>query len=310
MKYLVIGAGGTGGSIGGFMTEAGKDVTVIARGKHLAAIQKNGLKMETTCKGNYTICPMKAWDMEHYLEQPDVIFNCVKGYSLEDTIPFIKRVAHKDTVVIPILNIYGTGGNMQELLPDLLVTDGCIYIAAEIKEPGTILQTGDIFRVVYGVRKPEEYRPVLEQVASDLKDSGITGIVSDNIRRDALQKFSYVSPMAACGVYYDINAGAAQQKGKVRDTFITLMREIDALAQAMQIYFAVDIVETNLKILDNLSPIASTSMQRDLKQGKNSEIDGLIFEVVRLGRQYGVHVPTYEMIAEKFGFTQHIQNRL
>ncbi|MDD2587131.1 MAG: 2-dehydropantoate 2-reductase [Syntrophomonadaceae bacterium] len=310
MKYLVIGAGGTGGSIGGFMTEAGKDVTVIARGKHLAAIQKNGLKMETTCKGNYTICPMKAWDMEHYLEQPDVIFNCVKGYSLEDTIPFIKRVAHKDTVVIPILNIYGTGGSMQELLPDLLVTDGCIYIAAEIKEPGTILQTGDIFRVVYGVRKPEEYRPVLEQVASDLKDSGITGIVSDNIRRDALQKFSYVSPMAACGVYYDINAGAAQQKGKVRDTFITLMREIDALAQAMQIYFAVDIVETNLKILDNLSPIASTSMQRDLKQGKNSEIDGLIFEVVRLGRQYGVHVPTYEMIAEKFGFTQHIQNRL
>lgn len=310
MKYLVIGAGGTGGSIGAFMTEAGKDVTVIARGKHLAAIQKNGLKMETTCKGNYTICPMEACDMKHYLEQPDVIFNCVKGYSLEDTIPFIKRVAHKDTVVIPILNIYGTGGRMQELLPDLLVTDGCIYIAAEIKEPGTILQTGDIFRVVYGVRKPEEYRPVLEQVASDLKDSGIIGIVSDNIRRDALQKFSYVSPMAACGVYYDINAGAAQQKGKVRDTFITLMREIDALAQAMQIYFAVDIVETNLKILDNLSPIASTSMQRDLKQGKNSEIDGLIFEVVRLARQYGVHVPTYEMIAGKFGFTQHIQNRL
>ncbi len=117
-----------------------------------------------------------------------------------------------------------------------------------------------------------------------------------------LQKFSYVSPMAACGAYYDIDAGAAQQEGKVRDTFIALMREIDALAQAMDIHFAVDIVETNLEILDNLSPTASTSMQRDLKQGKNSEMDGLIFEVVRLGRQYGVHVPTYEMIAEKFGF--------
>lgn len=302
MKYLIIGAGGTGGSIGAFMNEAGKDVTVIARGKHLEAIQNNGLKMETTCKGDYTVFPMKAWDMEHYHEQPDVIFNCVKGYSLEDTIPFIKRVAHKDTVVIPILNIYGTGGRMQELLPDLLVTDGCIYIAAEIKEPGTILQRGDIFRVVFGVRKPEEYRPVLEQVASDLKDSGITAILSDNIRRDALQKFSFVSPMAACGVYYDINAGAAQQEGTVRDTFIALMREIDALAQAMDIHFAVDIVEINLEILDNLSPTASTSMQRDLKQGKNSEMNGLIFEVVRLGRQYGLHVPTYEMIAERLGF--------
>lgn len=302
MKYLVIGAGGTGGSIGAFMTEAGKDVTVIARGKHLEAIQKNGLKMETTCKGNYTVFPIKALDSDRYREQPDVIFNCVKGYSLQETIPFIKRVAHKETVVIPILNIYGTGGRMQELLPELLVTDGCIYIAAEIKEPGTILQTGDIFRVVYGVRKPEEYRPVLEQVAADLKDSGITAILSDNIRRDALQKFSYISPMAACGVYYDIHAGAAQQEGKVRDTFVALMREIDALAEAMDIHFTVDIVETNLEILDSLSPAASTSMQRDVKQGKNSEMDGLIFEVVRLGRKYGVPVPTYKMIAEKFGF--------
>mgnify|MGYP000987938559 FL=1 len=191
---------------------------------------------------------------------------------------------------------------MQKQLPDLLVTDGCIYVAAEIKEPGTILQKGDIFRVVYGVRKPEEYRPVLEQVAADLEDSGITGIISDNIRRDALQKFSYVSPMAACGVYYDINAGAAQQEGKVRDTFIALMREIEALAQGMDIHFAVDIVKTNLEILDNLSPAASTSLQRDLKQGNNSEMNGLIFEVIRLGRQYGVPLPTYEMIADKLGF--------
>ncbi len=302
MKYLVIGAGGTGGSIGAFMTEAGKDVTVIARGQHLKAIQENGLQMETTIKGNYTVYPMQAWDMEHYHEQPDVIFNCVKGYSLEETIPFIKRVAHKDTVVIPILNIYGTGGRMQELLPHLLVTDGCIYIAAEIKEPGTILQKGNIFRVVYGVRKPEEYRPVLEQVAADLQDSAITAVLSDDIRRDALQKFTFVSAMGACGVYYDINAGAAQQEGKERDTFITLMHEIEALAEAMGIHLAVDIVKTNLAILDNLSPAANASLQRDLKQGKDSELDGLVFEVVRLGRKYGVQLPTYEMMAEKLGF--------
>ncbi|QGT99468.1 2-dehydropantoate 2-reductase [Candidatus Syntrophocurvum alkaliphilum] len=302
MKYLIIGAGGTGGSIGAFMAEAGKDVTVIDKGAHLEAIQKNGLKMETTSKGNYTVFPMKAYNMADYNDQPDVIFNCVKGYSIDETIPFIKRVAHKDTVVIPVLNIYGTGGRMQELLPDILVTDGCIYVSAEIKEPGTILQLGDIFRIVYGVRKPDEYRIVLEQVAKDLEDSGIMGIVSDNIKRDALQKFSYVSPMAACGIYYDINAGAAQQEGEVRDTFIALMREIDTLAKAMGIHFTVDIVETNLEILANLSPTATTSMQRDIKQGKNSEIQGLIFEVVLLGKQYGVNVPTYEMIAKKFGF--------
>ncbi len=65
MKYLIIGAGGTGGSLGAYMTEAGKDVTLIARGEHLRQIEEHGLKMETTRKGNYTVRPIKAFDMEH-----------------------------------------------------------------------------------------------------------------------------------------------------------------------------------------------------------------------------------------------------
>ena len=61
---------------------------------------------------------------------PDVIFVCVKGYSLADTVPFIRKAAGRDTVVIPVLNIYGTGRALQAELPELLVTDGCIYISA------------------------------------------------------------------------------------------------------------------------------------------------------------------------------------
>lgn len=299
MKYLIIGAGGTGGCIGAYMTEAGKDVTMIARGAHLAAMQADGLCMETTKKGNYTVKPVKAVDMEHYDEQPDVIFVCVKGYSLEETVPFIRKVAKPETIVIPILNIYGTGGRLQKQLPELLVTDGCIYIAAEIKAPGCLWQNGDIFRVVFGVREPSEYRPVLEMVKKDLDESGITGILSENIRKDALQKFSYVSPAAACGQYYDAKAGEMQRPGEIRDTFAALIGEIDTLANAMGIHFEVDIVKTNLDILDALTPEASTSMQRDVKAGKVSEMDGLIFEVVRLGKQYSVELPTYRKIAEE-----------
>lgn len=299
MKYLVIGAGGTGGSIGAYMTQAGKDVTLIARGEHLLRMQERGLRMETTAKGVYTVQPIKAVDMEHYEEQPDIIFVCVKGYSLEDVIPFISRIAGPETIVIPILNLYGTGGRMQEKLPDVLVTDGCIYIAGEVKEPGTILLRGDIFRIVFGVRDPEQLRPELFAVVQDLKESGIEGILSDNIRRDALQKFAYVSPMAACGLYYHVSAGEVQKTGDPRDTFVRLMQEVDALAVAMEVPFLVDIVATNLRILDTLNPEASTSMQRDIYAGKNSEIDGLIYEVVRMGQKYGVPVPTYERIAKK-----------
>lgn len=299
MKYLVIGAGGTGGCIGAYMTEAGKDVTVICRGKHLQAILENGLRMETTKKGNYVVSPIKVTDMEHYAEQPDVIFVCVKGYSLEDTVPFIKRIAKPTTIVVPVLNIYGTGGRLQEKLPELLVTDGCIYVAAEIKEPGCIWMNGDILRVVYGVRNAEEFRPELKEIEKDLLDSGIDVLLSDNIRKDALQKFSYVSPAAACGQYYDVPAGPMQEEGEIRDTFAKLIGEIDLLANKMGITFDVDIVKNNLMILDKLTPQASTSMQRDVKAGKSSEMDGLIFEVVRLGETYGVELPTYKMIANE-----------
>ena len=299
MKYLVIGAGGTGGCIGAYMTEAKKDVTMIARGAHLKTMQKDGLRMETTKKGNYIVKPVKASNMEQYDEHPDVIFVCVKGYSLEETIPFIRRVSKPETIVIPILNLYGTGGKLQEKLPGLLVTDGCIYIAAEIKEPGCLWQNGDIFRVVFGVRNPSEYREELVQIKKDLDASGITGILSDNIQRDALQKFSYVSPAAACGQYYDAMAGQMQKPGEIRDMFAALVHEIDLLASAMGIHFEVDIVKTNLDILDSLTAKASTSMQRDVKNGKPSEMDGLIYEVIRLGRHYGVTLPVYEKIAEE-----------
>ena len=148
MKYAIIGAGGTGGTLGFYLTKAGKDVTLIARGSHLEAMQKHGLTMKQLWDGNEETIPVKACRMEDYTEQPDVILVCVKGYSLTDLIPDIRRIAGQDTVVLPILNIYGTGGKLQKELPELTVPDGCIYVSAAIEEPGMILRHGKILRVV------------------------------------------------------------------------------------------------------------------------------------------------------------------
>ena len=176
MKYLIIGAGGTGGVTGYYMKKAGKDVTLIARGEHLKKIQKQGLTLEKMWDKTEENISIPATDMEHYAEHPDVIFVCVKGYSLQETIPFIKRIARKNTIVIPVLNIYGTGGKMQKELPDLLVTDGCIYVSANIKEPGKLLQHGQILHIVFGVRDKAEFRPELKEIQKDLCDSISTGL--------------------------------------------------------------------------------------------------------------------------------------
>lgn len=299
MKYAIIGAGGTGGILGFYMTKAGKDVTLIARGRHLAAMQESGLAVEKMWDGTTETIPVKAADMDHYSERPDVILVCVKGYSLEDTIPFIQRVANPSTIVIPVLNIYGTGAKMQEKLPNLLVTDGCIYVSANIKEPGVLIQHGKILRVVYGVREKEEYDPRLEEIKQDFDVSGIDGVLPENIRRDALEKFSYVSPIGAAGLYYHATAADFQREGEEREAFKTMIREITALAEAMGVPFERDMVEVNLKILSTLAPEATTSMQRDVMDGKSSEIDGLVYEVVCMGERYHVPVPMYEKVAEK-----------
>lgn len=310
MKYAIIGAGGTGGILGFYMTKADRDVTLIARGRHLAAMQEKGLAVEKMWDGTTETIPVKATDMEHYDEQPDVVLVCVKGYSLDDTIPFIQRVAKPSTIVIPVLNIYGTGAKLQEKLPKLLVTDGCIYVSANIKEPGVLSQHGRILRVVYGVRNMssqkvndkrahEEILDDLKNIKKDFDDSGIDGVLSENIQRDALEKFSYVSPIGAAGLYYHATAADFQREGEQRETFKTMIREIAALAEAMGVPFERNMVEVNLKILSSLAPEATTSMQRDVMEGKDSEIDGLVYEVVRMGERYHVPVPMYAKVAGK-----------
>ena len=316
MKYIIIGAGGTGGILGFYMTKAGKDVTLIARNAPLEAMQKQGLSVEKMWTNETETIPVGAESMESYEakgEKADVILVCVKKYSLDSCIPFIQNISHKNTIVVPVLNVYGTGAYLQEKLPKVLVTDGCIYVSANIKQAGVLLQHGEILRVFFGVREKEDLKKLngqlngeykaerlLKKIAQDFKDSGIDGILSDNIKRDALTKFSYVSPIGTAGLYLHAVAGDFQREGEARELFKTLIREIVTLANAMGITFEEDLVERNLKILSNLPEEATTSMQRDVIEGKQSEIDGLVYEVVRMAKKYGVEVPAYERAAEKF----------
>ena len=126
---------------------------------------------------------------------------------------------------------------------------------------------------------------------------------SAQIRRDTLQKFAFVSPMAAAGAYGSYTAGDYKHEGPARELFLGCVREVDALAQAMGIPFPVDIIKTDLHIMDGLKDDGTTSFQKDLARGGPNEGDGLIAEVVRLGRRWHVDTPCYSMIAERLGLT-------
>lgn len=304
MKYLIIGAGGTGGTTAAKLAQAGKEVMLLARGQNLEALRQNGITIRHLWDGTLLQTAISACSEEEYLslpkeQQADVILVCVKGYSIPSILPFLQKAAAKGTIVLPVLNIYGTGAKLQPQLPEADVLDGCIYVSAAKEAPGVLVQHGPIHRIAFGPRNHDISCPAYHEMARDFQDSGISGELSASIQRDALEKFSYVSPIGAAGLYLHATAGDFQKEGAARELFVHMIREVSSLADAMGCPFEKDYVPVNLEILSHLSPDATTSMQRDVMEGHPSEIDGLVYEVVRLGQSLSVPVPSYEMVANE-----------
>ncbi len=295
LRYLILGAGGIGGALGAHLLRGGLEVSFIARGRQLEALTRDGLTLEKPGE-TFSLGPVRAWDTATWSGEADVVFLCVKGYSLEETVPFLRRAAGKGTAIIPLLNLPDTGDYLRKRLPDTLTASGCIYIASEVSAPGHILMRGSILRVIFGLPGGER-PPILEAVREDLTGCGIEAVLSENIRRDCLMKFSYVSPQGACGLYYGVAAGAMQRPGEARDCFAALTEEIRLLAGAEGVDLGQDLKERNLAILDGVEPSMTTSLQRDVEKGGPSELDGLVFRVPEWGRERGVRLPTYERIA-------------
>ncbi len=299
MKYLIIGAGATGAPIAAFLANKNHDVSVIARNETLEQIQKNGITI-IKADGSKLNAKVKAYDENSYSDTPDIIFLCVKAYSVDSTLEFLQRVCGEKTIVIPILNIYTTGKYLREKLPHCTVTDGCIYIASGIKSAGVIEMQGEIFRVFFGESGKLVKNVELDAVQADLRASGIDAVHSKKMQTDAFEKFTFVSTMAACGQYHNCTVDKMQNDKIVRDDFMQLTREVLSLAEKMGLEFEVNVFEKNMAILDNLSPNAMASMQRDIAAGRQSEIDGLVHAVPQKAKELGLILPLYEKISIKF----------
>jgi 2-dehydropantoate 2-reductase len=187
------------------------------------------------------------------------------------------------------------------MIPDVTVLDGCIYIVGFVSDLGEITQMGKIFRLVFGTHQGTEVsQELLANVQTDLLESGIKADLSDDINRDTFIKWSFISAMAVTGAYFDVPMGEVQKPGKVRDTFIGLSTESAALGKKLGIEFKEDIVTYNLKVIDKLAPESTASMQKDIARGHESEVQGLLFDMITAAEEQGIDVPTYREVAKKF----------
>jgi 2-dehydropantoate 2-reductase len=160
---------------------------------------------------------------------------------------------------------------------------------------------GKIFRVVFGARKGQNIPPErLEAVRNDLEQAGIKATVSDDIDRDTFVKWSYISAMACTGAYFDVPMREIQKPGQQRNVFIGLSQESEKTGRKMGIALPDKLVEAHLQVLDKLDPESTASLQKDLAKGHESEIDGLLFQMIRTGERLGVEMPVYRKVARKF----------
>lgn len=300
MHYYIIGAGGTGGSIGGFLSAAGKDVTFVVREPHLSRLKEKGLILHSDLKGNLHQFPIHAIAAGEKNRNADVVFVCVKSYHLDDIIPIIKEVAKSNALVIPILNPFGASARLAKALPDCRVMEGRIYINAFKDPDGDIHQQGKVFKVVFGPVNGA-IDPAMRLVASDLQTAGIHGKVTADIQKEAFRKFSYISPYAATGAFFRAKASEIQSDPKMREFFIALSKEVIALGNALEIPVDSDQLDHNILTLEHMHPEATASLQKDMEAGKESEIDGLIVEVIRLGAEKGLSLPNYKKVAMALG---------
>ncbi|MEG1915705.1 MAG: ketopantoate reductase family protein [Muribaculaceae bacterium] len=302
-KYLIIGTGGVGGSIAGFLALAGNDVTCIARGEHLRAIRENGLHLKSGLKGNHLV-KVKACTADEYNDIADVIFVCVKHYSLDSIKDILTRASNEDTLILPILNIYNTGDKISTLVPSIKVLDGCIYIVGFVSGAGEITQLGSVFRLIFGARRSDDIPAErLNEIATTLRDAGIKVEISDDISRSTFIKWSFISAMACTGAYYDVPMSALQKQGNERDTFVGLSRESIEIGIKLGVNLhegIEELVAAHLNVIDKLDPQSTASMQKDIARNHDSEINGLLFDMIRLGKSVSVGMPTYEMVSQKF----------
>ncbi|MCF3936320.1 2-dehydropantoate 2-reductase [Acuticoccus sp. M5D2P5] len=290
MKIMIMGAGAVGGYFGARLAKAGEDVTFIARGAHLDAMRQNGLVVESTA-GDFTI-PVKATDDPAEVGEVDMILFLVKLYDTDAGIEAIRPAVGDNTVVASFQN----GITAREALTDAFgarrTAGGTAYIAADVKEPGTIRHYSPFARLVFGPYEGTNRAP-LEAFAAAMEGAGASYEYVEDISRRVWEKFVFLSAFSAITSLTRLPIGPILADPNAKALFEDALAEAFAVAKAHEPSVAPDTVEERLKFIAKANPNMRSSMLDDLTRGKRLEVPFLSGRLVALGEAAGIATPVH-----------------
>ena len=301
MRIAVVGIGGVGGYYGGklaqyYNSRSDIEVVFIARGEHLAQIQKHGLKLLTT-EGNLTAMPAIATGNPKKLGPMDLVIICVKTYGLERCMRILEKNVEEKTVLLPLLNGVDNAERIKSFFPQGKTLNGCVYISTHIVSPGVVQQVGGSGQLFFGTEHDDiEAFMKLEET---LTNAGIKAELKANIDEVVWEKYIFISPLASVTTLFGEPFGTVMDRKESRDLTEGLIKEVEQIARTKGIGLAEDIVDATLVKVSAFPYDTKSSMQVDCEKGKKTEIEAFTGYVVRCGEELGVDIPLHRMVYDK-----------
>ena len=292
MRVAILGSGAVGGYYGATLARAGHEVSLVARGAHLAAIRERGLEIRSPALGDFTV-HCRAEEDTTAVGPVDLVIVAVKAYDNATALPLLTPMLGSRTSVLTVQNGIGSIDEVAAVAGEARVIGGTTYIATALSAPGVIEQTGTHRRVVFGEvfgQLPRSSQRVAE-LHEVFSGADIQSEVVGDGRVPIWEKFIFLVPLAGFTGASRLPIGPVWADAFTRSRFVEGCREIERLARAEGVPVATDVIEKIEKYIQGIPGTMRSSLLIDLAQGKRIEVEALHGAVVRHAAAVGLPVP-------------------
>lgn len=288
LSIVVLGAGGVGGYFGAKLVRAGQAVTFVARGAHLAALRRGGLRVRSAIEGEWVV-PADAVDSLEGRPPADVVILAVKSFDTEAALAMLRPVVGPSTAVLTLQNGVENVERIDSALGPGHALGGVAYVFAGIEGPGVITHEA-LGRVALGELSGAASARARALHATFAR-AQVPAELAGDIRRLMWEKYIHICAQAGTTALTRCPIGVIREIPETWRLFHSLLEELTALAAAAEVGVAPDVVERALAMAGGLTPEATSSLARDLVQGRRLELEALHGYAVRLGEKLGVPTP-------------------
>lgn len=296
MKVAVFGAGGIGGYFGGRLAQAGADVVFIARGAHLDALQQRGLKVESLA-GDFTLPAVRATGDPASVGEVDLVIIAVKSWQLDQALAALRPLVGRHTTLLPLLNGVEAADRAAELYGRDRVIGGLCSLISMVAGPAHIKHVGADPLIRIGELDKQVSPRVRAIQGLFAAAQGVTVEVPDDIHVALWNKFLLIAPWSGIGAVTRAPIGVTRSVPETRDLLLRSMREVLRVALARGIAMDEDAaIPAAMTFIDSLPYSGTASMQRDIMEGRRSELESQTGAVVRLGAASQTATPVNAVI--------------